>query len=160
MLIWRSLFFSDLSRWSLQCITSRPPQEFIDVGLLDTTGWVDLVMIPTKDHKLPWIPNASPDTCRVLHAPCIALISCDWSSTKIASLFVPAVSILANSKEITSFVHEDRKDYILLDRIPETDMAPHKLLVGRLVSFWGRHLFRWRSAREDSTCLIWTNATG
>ena len=119
------------------------------MGLLDTTGWVDLAMIPTKDHKLPWIPNASPDTCRVLHAPCIALISCDWSSTKIASLFVPAVIMLANPKEMTSFVHEDRKDYILLDRIPETDMAPQKLLVRRLVSFWGRHLFRWRSARED-----------
>lgn len=44
-------FLGDLSRWSLQEGSNnqkmRPPQELIDVGLLDTTGWVDLA-IPTK----------------------------------------------------------------------------------------------------------------
>ena len=92
-------FLGDLSRWSLQEGSNnqkmRPPQELIDVGLLDTTGWVDLA-IPTKNNvgflgaqMLPKCPPFHiPDTCRVLHAPCIALISCDWSSTKIASLLL------------------------------------------------------------------------
>ena len=72
-------FLGDLSRWSLQEGSNnqkmRPPQELIDVGLLDTTGWVDLA-IPTKNNigflgaqmlpKCP--PSRTPAGFYMLHA--------------------------------------------------------------------------------------------
>lgn len=170
-------------RWwtiPLQGITWRPPQELIDVGLLDTTGWVDLA-IPTKNHRLPWTPNAS-KMSTVSHPEHLQGFTCSMHCFDLMRLvvhedrlaFVPVI-MLANPKAMAYFVHMDRKKPI--SQLESLKLTWHlkKLVVGRLVSFWkgissGATLV-YRNAlpltkveisqrRCTLNCLIWTNATG
>ena len=135
-------FLGDLSRWTipLQGITWRPPQELIDVGLLDTTGWVDLA-IPTKNNigflgpqmlpKCP--PSRTPAGFYMLHA---LLWSHATGRPRRSPRFCYSSHYASESQRNDIFcTHGQEKTYVL-DKIPETDVAPEKLVVRRLVSFW------------------------